>query len=43
MTLAPLTEVGWLAAGALLAVGVLTLRRHLLAWRRARDFDWDPY
>jgi hypothetical protein len=46
MTLAPfaqLLDVAWLAAGVLLGAGAMTLRQRLLAWRRARETDWDPY
>ncbi len=46
MTIEPLAqfaEMAWLAVGLLLGVGAVTLRQRVIAWRRARDFEWDPY
>jgi len=39
-----LDEVGWMAGGALVSLGLLALAQRLQAWRLEQvQAEWDPY
>ncbi|MGG5809524.1 hypothetical protein [Falsiroseomonas sp. CW058] len=39
----PVLHLAWLGTGLALGVGGMVLRQRVLAWREARQYEWDPY